>query len=251
VKPNFIRSCKFWVAIALLLAGGGAVYAGMPLYGGANAPITYVASYAGQSTGAPGATLTTPAFTAIPTGASVVGMVNSSSSNLTSVTDNATGFTNSYIVPTGTPQFNAFGVWNVGFYGINIRGNPTTLTFHYASPDNGGAFAFDVYNNVNSINNVAANYSSSNGNNSVYVATAATSASAPLTTTATSTIWSFSNNDAGGTIAAGAGYTLRNNNIGGMVFYTEDQANVAPGSVTAGWTDSVATRWTILAFALH
>ncbi len=203
--------------------------------------ITYIKSVSSNALVAT-TTVTTPAFTAISLGNAIVGTINSvkSGSNLASITDNASGATNYYKVLPGSNQFDAFGVWNVPFIGVNIQGKPTTLTFHFTiSEATTLAYCIDEYTNV----------AEANASNALYVAGPTTTPSISFTTTRDNcTIWGFTNPD-GATATAGSGYARRLNDTVAN-YFTEDQVQTTHGAINITWTGSVSTDYMVLGVAL-
>lgn len=192
--------------------------------------ITHIGSQLPGQSSASGSSATTSAFNAILPGDSVViGGQYGFSASITSVTDNAVGVTNNYIVQQSGLQWDTFGVYLFIVTGLNIRGSPTTLTFNFSASSGsfGIAGLMDEFSGVLGISVVTP-----------YVNNTNTNPSASVTTTAQNCALVSLIADSVGFTSQPSGYTIGANDsaVNGMV-NAYNLTSGAPGTYTAAWTD--------------
>jgi hypothetical protein len=183
-----------------------------------------------------------------------VSWVGTASSDLTSVTDNATGGSNTYAIVDAWTVSTVDNVFQATFIAQNIKGaSKLTVTGHFSPNASFRRIQADEYGSVAQSGQPNAHHASANDATFSNSTDAVTSGAA--TTSANGcTIWGLAHNEQSTTLpSAGTGYTGRNSSTysAGDAYRSEDKVQTTAGSVAATFTSTAgASRHGVAMIAL-
>jgi len=171
--------------------------------------------------------------------------VGTASTDLTSVTDNATGGSNTYAIIDAWTVSTVDNVFQATFLAQNIKGaSKLTVTAHFSPNATFRRIQADEYGSVAQSGQPNVHHASAN-DATFSSSTDAVTSGAATTTVDGCTIWGVAHNEQSTTIpTAGTGYTARDSSTysAGDAFRSEDKLQASKGSVAATFTSSAGAN---------